>query len=283
MKRRSLFGRVVLGERIVFENFIFCNNEVCKFVSPQNETTNLMKKTIIFACISLFAMNVHSQNPHLDYKYSLKLCNLSGYQESGWNSSVNAPGNYYHHYTSKRVDLLHPVIAFQVRSKKSNFHEVTLSDLKWKSDLTSTELRNDSLQSAGFINSQNVMESSVSLGYEYTQVFFKKKDFRLVPSLGFGVNPYFNRYEISYGTSVFYPSSQTNAGCRITVSPGFSWYFSKRIFADFKAPLCIADASFRKDEQQNPAIPANDRTVSTIDFSGFPKMAAIRLGIGIIL
>lgn len=241
-----------------------------------------MKIVLITACIGAMAFNADSQNTHLDYKYSLKLCDLAGFQENSHSKALVRSRDYYF-YTDKQLELLHPLIAFQIKTKKSNFQEFTLSDLKWKNTTTGTEFRNDSLHSSIFLGEQNITETAVSFGYEYTLVFFKKKDVRFVPSLGFGANPYFSQLDHSPDTAVPFHSVETNAGLRLTVSPGLSWYFGKRLFADLKLPLCIANTNFREDKLEDPLLPANEQNTSSIDFRIFPKAYAVRLGIGIIL
>jgi hypothetical protein len=240
-----------------------------------------MKKFIIQLIVLLSGTALHAQNTHLDYNYALKVCNLGSFERTSWSGPSDWPG-YHDLHEAQQLELFHPVFAFQWRSKRDNFHELELSDLKWNHAEEVTEMRQDSAGVSLFVKRTRITQSALSLCYEYTFVFFRNRQYSLVPTLGLGINPYYRRDHFFPGPASVFPEIQTHAGIRTLVTPGLSWFFSERFFADLKIPLCLGNADFFMDDKKDdPSIPVNEQQLYTFDMKMFPKSYALRLGIGI--
>ncbi len=63
-----------------------------------------------------------TQNTNLDYKYALKIYNLTTYEEQLKSTRLNDTSSYRYQYTNTTLQILQPTIAFQWKSKKNNLH-----------------------------------------------------------------------------------------------------------------------------------------------------------------
>ena len=70
-----------------------------------------------------------TQNANLDYKYALKIYNLTTYEEQLKSKRLNDTSSYRYQYTNTTLQILQPTIAFQWKTKKNNLHEIELTSL----------------------------------------------------------------------------------------------------------------------------------------------------------
>lgn len=240
-----------------------------------------MKKLLIPVLLMTISSTALSQNTHLNFKHGLKLYNLSSYEGRSWQKRPpNSSGNYYFYHESI-YRLLQPTIAFQWNPGKGNFHELSLEDLKYEIASNWTELRNDSLNIQTPLNGERVTETAIALRYEYILVLNKKKECRLVPSIGFGVSPYYRSYKVQPMIASFFPMSEKIMGLRTFITPRLNYFIGSRFFLDLNVPLCFTEAVFVSEREEDPSIPQEEREVSTLGMKMFSNILAVRLGIGI--
>jgi hypothetical protein len=239
-----------------------------------------MKKISITFAVALFSITMLAQNSNLEYNYAIKICNLATYEEDSHTRSSGLQ-HHYNYYNNHHLQLIHPVVAFQWKSKKNNFQEIELNDLKWEHTGSTTESRSDSTGMATIVDEQRITESAISAKYEYTFVFLKKKEHKLVPTLGLAADQYYRQYHFAPGVSSSFPSKEIVTGARVLVTPGLSLFLKHRLFIDVKIPLCIADAHFLSDDQEDPSVAKSAQKVSSFDMNMFPRIFSARLGIGV--
>ena len=88
-----------------------------------------MYKYALTISLSLLTTIGLAQNNHLDYKFGLKVYNLTSFEKNTKLTILDDVTGLSSEYTKKSLQILHPTIAFQWKSKKNNFHEVELTSL----------------------------------------------------------------------------------------------------------------------------------------------------------
>ena len=229
----------------------------------------------------LFVENGWAQNTNLDFKNAIKIYNLTTYEEYEKSERLNDTSSSYFYYTTTNFQILHPTIAFQWKTKKNNFHEIELTSFIIDKAVTKTEIKNATSTNAYLISGNDITTTSIAMRYEYILNFNKSKDRKLVPSIGFSVNPYFRQNSFSPVISSSFPTSESYFGARMFVAPRLTYYLTSRFFMDLNIPLCFLDSYSLIEKREDPRIPESERTVKTYNFQLFPKIFSGRIGIGL--
>ncbi len=241
-----------------------------------------MKKKLLTLLLWIIVVKIGwSQNTNLDYKSALKIYNLTTFDEQTKSRKLNDTSSYRYQHTNTTLQILHPTIAFQWKSKKNNFHEIELTSLMLGKVGTKIEIVNDTINNGQTISEVDLTTTAISVRYEYIFNFNKSKDTKLVPSLGFGVNPYYRQNNYSPKISNLFPTSDISIGMKAFITPRISYFLTSKLFIDVNIPLCFFDTFYFADKEKNPAIPAQERTITTFNYNQFPKVFSGRLGIGI--
>ena len=131
----------------------------------------------MIVCIAMMLVKTTAaQNPNTDYKFGVKVYNLTQYEESEKSDPESLGTHNFFLYKSKNLKVLHPTMAFQWKSKKNNFHEVEITDLQLENKGTVDESENDSSKTNVKIYEDKVVQTSIAARYEYILVFNKKKE-----------------------------------------------------------------------------------------------------------
>lgn len=219
-----------------------------------------------------------TQNTNLDYRSGLKIYNLT--TTEGLSKTVRLSDTSSYQFTNTSTQILHPTIAFQWKAKNNNFHEIELTNFVIGKTGAKTEFVADT-NGIPFVSGQDVVTTALSVRYEYILNFNKSKDSKLVPSLGFGFNPYFRKNKYSPLASSSFPASESSFGLRAFITPRVTYFITQKIFVDFNIPLCLFDNFILTEMRDNANLPVEQRTVSTYNFNQFPKFISGRIGIGI--
>lgn len=229
----------------------------------------------------MFVNSVASQNPNTDYKFSIKIYNLGRYEEAEKFRPTNPVAYNYYHDKSNSLKLLHPTIAVQWQSKRKNFHEVELTDLQWEKAGLATYASNDSIKTNVLVYEENVNRTTIAARYEFILMFNKKKETKLVPSVGFAASPYYKSSNSFPGISSSFQKSEQRIGLKIFVTPRITYFIKQKLFLDFNIPICISQTEFFRERTDDPSLPSAQRETSTFDAKTFPKMFSARIGLGI--
>lgn len=146
---------------------------------------------------------------------------------------------------------------------------------------TRTEYVSDTSASGQLTSGEEIINSALSLRYEYIVAFNKSKDSKIVPSIGFGVNPYFRKSSIAYESSTSFPSSTQSIGVRSFITPRITYFLTSKLFLDVNIPICLFDNFILTESSDNPTVPISQRDISSYNFNQFPKFISGRVGIGI--
>ena len=240
-----------------------------------------MKKYLFIFVLLLFVKSGWSQNQNLDYKYALKIYNLSSLDEYERSIKTSDTSLSHLNYTTTTLQILHPTIAFQWKTKKNNFHELELTSFVLGKISTKTENTADTNGISQAINDYDQKTTLISVRYEYILNFNKNKDKKLVPSIGFAVNPYYRENNYLPKISSSFSTSENFFGARVFVTPRLTYYLNSKLFFDINIPICFFDSYLLIDEENNPALPEMQRTTSTYNFNGLSKVYSGRIGVGL--
>lgn len=239
-------------------------------------------KKLNFAFIALLIFKiVCAQNPNTDYRFAIKVYNLGRYDETNKYRSTNPVAFNYYHDKTATLNLLHPTIAVQWRSKKNNFHEIELTDLKWEKTDLSTYASNDSIKTNILVYEESFIRINIAARYEFILMFNKKKEKKLIPSVGFAASPYYNRVSSFPGIASSFAKSEQNMGLKMFVTPRITYFIKQKLFIDLNIPVCVSQVQYTKEKNEDPSMPLAQREISTFDANTFPKMFSARVGIGI--
>lgn len=238
-----------------------------------------MKNYFVIVITILFINKGWTQNTNLDYKNAIKIYNLTTFDEyREFKSDTTA---YSFRYTTATVQILHPTIAFQWKTKKNNFHEIELTNFMLSKVGTQTEIVNNTTGNGQMVSGNDLITTAISVRYEYILNFNKSKDKKLVPSIGFGINPYFKQNNYRPKISTSFPTSEDFFGARTLITPRLTYYIKPKLFIDINVPFCFFDTYYLKDKEDNPAVPTKQRTITTYNYEQFPKIFSGRLGVGL--
>jgi hypothetical protein len=222
-----------------------------------------------------------TQNPNLDYKSALKIYNLTTFEEQTKSRRLNDTSSNRYQYTTRTLQIFHPTIAFQWKSKKNNFHEIELTSLMFDKIGTKTEIINDTTHNSQTINGDDIATTLVSARYEYILNFNKSKERKIIPSIGFGINPYYRHNNISPKISSSFSTSEISVGIRTFITPRLLYFMTSKFFIDVNIPLCFFNTYIWTDKENNPSIPISQRNISSFNFDSFPGIFNGRIGIGL--
>lgn len=240
-----------------------------------------MKRIHVILFALIFTSNIKAQNTNLDYSGALKISNLTSYEAYSTSTSPDTVSSSYQQTTHTALTVFHPTVAYQWKTDKNNFHEVELTGLMLANKRSQTVLKNDSSNIDPTIGGMKTLTAELSLRYEYILTFSKMKESKLVPSVGFALNPFYRQSSNTPVLSNMFPSSEKQFGIRAFITPRITYFMTQKIFLDLNIPLCFSEFNYTALRQANPLIPADYRTTSTLNFYQFPKFVSARIGIGI--
>lgn len=218
-----------------------------------------MKKLFfLIVLIPILGTVVRAQNANLDFKGSIKFSD----QVTVLSQRVYEKDTTLHdlQYRNGSYELFQPTFAVQWKNKRNNFHALELSDFSFASGMVLT----------------------ASMRYDYIVNFYKTKDWKVVPSLGFGANPYFFQTIDNPEVSYEFRTSNTYVGMKVFITPGMTYYFSKKVFLDVNIPFCLFDMYYESYTEEDPTLPLDERKTTSVEFgSVFPEYFSVRFGIGI--
>ncbi len=196
-----------------------------------------------------------AQNPYLDYKYALKISNLSTlnfkevvpqYDLSPYALSVKSGDE-----VKNKFQLFHPTVSFDWMTKRKNTHEIELINLVLNKERTKTY--NYELNGVMGQIIDKTTETAISLRYTYLINFCKQKESKWVPSLGFSFNPYYQYTKSILTNSFSYQTGTQTLGIRASINPRLTYFFSKNIFVFSELSFAMLD--IHKSTFLNPANP----------------------------
>lgn len=125
-------------------------------------------------------------------------------------------------------------------------------------------------------------EIFVALRYEFSFLFFKgNKDRRLKPALGFAGRPYYSSWKNVPAFSTAFTKAQSNLGVMLSIIPRVTYNLNDRWFLDLNVPFNFTDLRVSTRRNINPALPANQQSVTTIESHFLPTEYLIRFGVGV--
>lgn len=241
----------------------------------------MISKSLALLLLLVVIKTGWAQNTNLDYKNSLKVYNLTTFDEQTKSRKLNDTFNFILQSSKSAWQFLHPTIAFQWKSKNNNFHEIELTSFVLGKVGSNTEMINDSTHDSQQIIGGNLTTTAISVRYEYIINFNKTKVSKFVPSIGFGLNPYYTQNKYVPTISGSFPMSETNIGIKTFITPRLTYFMTSKLFIDINIPINFISTYYFADKEDNPIIPTSQRTISTFNYDLLPKAFSGRIGIGL--
>jgi hypothetical protein len=223
-----------------------------------------------------------AQNPYLDYKYALKISNLSILRQH-YVVPQYALSPYGYIKTGDKVynqlQLFHPTVAFDWMTKRKNTREFEVIDLV----LNRQSTRKYSYEINGVTHriGDKTTETAISLRYQYIINYCKHKESKWVPSLGFSFNPYYQFTSSFISGPLSYHTSEQILGIRASINPRITYFFSKNLYMFAEMSFTMLDIS--RSTFTNPATvpqsnPKDRQTNYTV--TGIKDRFEFRVGLG---
>lgn len=238
-------------------------------------------KSLLFATMLLsIAAPSFAQNPNLDFKYAIKVSNMATLEKRVF--LTRHSDSFVTISRDNDLKIFNPTIAFQIKNKKQNVHEIELTSLELQREKNSTIYYRDNLgelQKLQTLAGATFINTNIAFRYEYIINFAKKQNSRFMPSLGLAAMPYYQRSRMIPELSVYYPETRTYIGVRGFVTPRVSYLISKRLSADVNIPVCVTDFYSEIFRTNNPTFPAAAQRNSITNLETMPKFFSVRAGL----
>ncbi len=202
--------------------------------------------TLLF--LLLFSLHAVAQVPAVDFKYGVKLSNLSSIQQET-NYDRNATGTLVAITRGSTMDWLQLIPAFTWQTKKGDFAEVSVP--MWQLQ------RQESIRTDSIGNSVAGVNRKINLGLQYTYSIrlLKKKSTKWLPMIGFGMMPFFQNTRYSPLVETDFPYSITKGGLLFSLNPHVMWMPSPRLFLDLGLQVNAIDLSYATFYDGDPRLP----------------------------
>ncbi len=239
-----------------------------------------MKNFILLLIAFQFVSSCFSQNTNLDYKKAFKIYNLTSYEKYTKSELVNDSTSSYLLSTVSDLQIFHPTVAFQWKTKKNNFQEIEISYLMLGKKSTFTELNEDPILGQQVLNGSNLIATHISAQYEFILNFNKLKGKKFLPAIGFAVNPYFKQHSYTPKIATSFPESEITIGTKVFITPRLNYHINSKFFIDVNIPFCVIDTYFLSEKTGIPILPISERNVKSFNFQQFPFFVNGRIGVG---
>ena len=239
-----------------------------------------MKIIILLLTVLQFVAHCLSQNTNLDYKKAIKIYNLTSYEKYSKSEYIDDSSSAYLLSTVSDLQILHPTVGYQWKTKKNNFQEIEISYLMLGKKSTITELKEDPIYGQQVLNGSNLLATHISAQYEFILNFNKLKDTKFIPAIGFAVNPYFKQNNYTPKIATSFPESEITVGTKVFITPRLNYQINSKFYLDVNIPFCIFDTYFLSKKTGNPIIPISERNVKSFNFQQFPLFISGRIGVG---
>ncbi len=188
-------------------------------------------------------------------------------------------GAYFgtHNSRSYHLEVMHPSAALQWQNEKYNFHEVELTRLQVNKNYSAYDVIP---QGGGFEGSGSRNKTEIALRYEYMLCFAKKRDRKIVPSLGFGLAPSLIHHSFHPENTTLFRVSETTVLLEGQVIPRLNYHLNSRFYLDMNIPVSAVSFDMTTFRTSNPQIPVRLQKSSNFDFSLVRSFYGVRLGLG---
>jgi hypothetical protein len=240
-----------------------------------------MKKTLFYFLLALIINDGWTQNPNLDYKSSIKLNNLSIFEDFEMvykpASEITAT-DYYYNFSNSIV--FNPNISIQLLSNQRNFHEIEFTSFTYEKKGFDKSYIDQENESMFLLEGHEKRKLFIAFRYEYSYQFFKQTDSKLVPSIGLGIYPYYSQLTTVPFLSNSYPTTEKLFSLGFQVIPRISYFLTQKFFIDVNLPLSVFDYKYLNFHIDDPSIIEYFRTKKAEKTSFFPKTYLFRVGLG---
>ena len=176
-----------------------------------------------------------------------------------------------------QIGYFTPSIGFDL--KNGNYHEFEISRLLVNRTYNeSFNIDDGGGQSGQMVNGDVTTNFLIAFRYEYNFIFLKNNEkSKLIPALGFSIDPYFSRESYKTKVSLSYPSTENVLGATASVIPRIIYNLTEIIFLDLNIPIHIIDVNYNTATN----LQRSHTRTPTVDFIAFPSKYLIRFGIGL--
>lgn len=237
-----------------------------------------MKKFLAITSLVLILTAVYSQNPNSDYRFSIKLNNLTSFEEYRMNFMWGSTPGYWDFSNNS---FINPTLSLQLNTRSNFFHELEFISIYVGKTLNKRYTYSSLMEDYIILNGQEINEVNFSARYIIAYDFLKNSDSKLIPSIGFGVNPeYFSIYSEPV-VAISYPITEKLMAVRLQLIPKLSYSITPKLFVDMSIPVSLFDYKYFIYKVDNVTLLEELRTITSDKWTFLPKHYSGSIGIGL--
>ena len=239
----------------------------------------MKRLTLIILMLTPALLLAQEKERTIDFKF---YGNINLYQKYTYHDYVWS-NNQSHVEYKREVSGFNFSPAITINKANGNGHEFELSRLGFSNNYDKSYLQSDSTGLiTNVIGEYSTKSFDLTLRYEYQVGLFKKKDWeKLKLTLGFSLAPFISTSNFTPMTSTSFTTSVTSYGLATSLIPRIKYALNEKWYLDFNIPFNINNLYVNTVNNQNPAIPVDQRKETTINAYSGPINASIRIGIGV--
>lgn len=120
----------------------------------------------------------------------------------------------------------------------------------------------------------------LALNYTYILNFFKHKESRWLPAVGFGTMPFVGWHHFIPKKSTEFAEKQLVIGARFFVAPRLTYFLTNRFSLDLEIPVNLAQAELVSTNNHNPSLTQEAQRSNIFNFNTTLNGSAIKVGLG---
>jgi len=234
---------------------------------------------IFFIYISFFGLNGAAQDRKnsIEIKLYSNFALESSLETVGFDTVLNKPIIETNYTTN--LGYFSPALSFS--TPKGNAHEVELSRLLVNQVEQEIFLEESDGSVHQTIAGERKTAILIALRYEFNYNFLKNKEnCRIKPSLGFGLRPSYSKSSVNSKLANVFYNRETSIATFFSIIPRVKYEVNNKWYFDLNMPFNLAQFGIITKQVENPALPVNQRTISTFNFRTTPQNYLIRFGVG---
>jgi len=202
-------------------------------------------------------------------------------QERSFDFNPNDSLSYFLNIDDYQIGYFTPAVNF-IR-ENGDVHEIEFSRLALGSiSIDSLTVFNDSDRSSRLRTGPSLNRIQIAFRYEYQWLINKSNpDTKWKAYLGIAGEPFLRSLNYRSAETTDFPFTLFDVGINISAIPRIAYSLNERWFLDINIPLTVYRFVYQKENNEDPRIPVNDRSVNSFESETLPSIFQVRVGGGI--
>lgn len=181
-------------------------------------------------------------------------------------------------YSFSRWTFGNPSISLGLLAKNEQYHQVDFWPVSFSSE---SEKLLDTTTMTIIEGDKEILVSGMAR-YRYRLISPVSSNSWIYPYIDVGAFFYYHHINFKPFVSLSYPENETEFSIGPSIIPGVKFNIGERIYLDFNIPVNLVEAYLTRHHTDNPVLPNELRTSSTLSIYTFRRWTA-QLGVGIYL